>query len=116
MTTQELILTHPKSVEVVKKWIQNQMIEAFSGDSFTLDLSPIEDEYLITIIEKGPRALFDVFDDNNLFISIMRNTHNKFTYQLGTPSAFKEGKNCETRKEAENKSVIEAFKILEEQL
>lgn len=116
MTTQELIDTHPKSVEVVKKWIQNQMIEAFSGDSFTLDLSPIEDDYLITIIEKGPRALFDVFDANKIYISIIRK-EDEFSYEIWIHKHLRyKDSGYKLRLEVENKAVIDAFNFLEERL
>lgn len=116
MTTQELINTYPKSVEVVKKWIQNQMIEAFSGDSFKLDVSPIEDEYLIAIIEKGPRALFDVFDANKIYVSIIRNA-DEFNYEIWVHKHLRyKHSGYKLRLEAENKAIIDAFDFLEERL
>ena len=81
----------------------------------------IENDKLAIMIDSNPRMLFDVFDDNKIFISI-KVTHTSFENSMKITFLYKINDKGEyiirkfTRKEIELVAIEEAFEILESNL
>jgi len=128
MNTLELLDKYPKATACIKKWFMKKMIESFDDltvpESFKLYMQQegVSTDKIITMIEAQPRALFDVFDDNQIFIFIYPEIHplNKFlsfTYKIMCSTSDCEyGVECSTRKEVEEVAIQDAFEILENKL
>jgi hypothetical protein len=120
MNTKEILEKNPLSAEVVRKWFTNKMFESIQKDdtvpeefkNFILN-EGLSNENLIIFIETNPRSLFDVFDDNKIFIEILLYPDGEFTCKIGNKGTTISWKN---RKEAEESAVEAAFDILEEKL
>lgn len=114
----ELIQNYPAAGKIVKEWFFKSMLESFKDESvpdefkeFMLEQG-IEDDKIGTLIDINPRMLFDVFDENEIFISV-NVTDRKFTYRIDNlvnPTEYS------TRKECELISITRAFEILENKL
>lgn len=114
----ELLEKYPLAGKVIKDWFLQSMIDSFKDETvpeefkqFMLEQG-IEDDKVGTLIDINPRMLFDVFDENEIFISI-NITDRKFTYRIDNlvnPTEYS------TRKECELISITRAFEILENQL
>lgn len=116
--TQELLEKHPKTTQVIKQWMVNQMVNSMKDTSVPEEFKEfmrketIEDKNLIPIIDSNPRLLFDVFDENELYISIIKEANTtKFHYNINEASF-----GYAIRKLAERAAIEEAFEILEEKL
>ena len=114
----ELLEKHPLAANVVRDWFINQLLESFKDETvpegfkqYMLDQG-IDNDKVGTLIDVNPRNLLDVFDENEIFISI-NITDRKFTYRIDNlvnPTEYS------TRKECELISITIAFEILENQL
>lgn len=114
----ELIVKYPLAGKIVKEWFFKSMLESFKDETvpdefkeFMLEQG-IENDKLGTMIDVNPRMLFDVFDENEVFISI-NVVDRKFTYRIDNlvnPTEYS------TRKECELISITRAFDILENKL
>jgi hypothetical protein len=123
MKTNELLAKYPLATEVVRKSFFDKMIASVESakdipEEFKQSLmnEAITDERLIIFIDSQPRTLFDVFDENKIYIEIQLNTGSsvKFLYLINKSQTSFEQYN--TRKEAELASIVEAFKLLEEKI
>ena len=81
----------------------------------------VTDERLVVFIDAQPRTLFDVFDENKIFICISVWTKTPGNYEnisfgIALNATNKNNNNFSTRKEAELIAIEEAFEILEKQL
>ena len=124
MKAQELLKEYPLTAKVIKNWFLNELIESLKTESIDEEFKNfmkeqgIEDEKLATLIDLNPRMLFDVFDDNGVFIfshymDVKNNVEFFHTYRNINTNPVKLFK---TRKEAELFAIETAFKILEEKL
>jgi hypothetical protein len=128
MTGLELIKKYPLAAKVIKDWFLTQMIESLKNESIDEEFKNfmreqgVEDDKMGTLIELNPRMLFDVFDENGLYIHIVPISpmKGKMNYLIGidtleslddTPST-----QYSTRKEAELFAIEAAFEILENKL
>jgi hypothetical protein len=123
MKTNELLAKYPLATEVIRKSYFDKMIASVESakdipEEFKQSLmnEAITDERLIIFIDSQPRTLFDVFDENKIYIEIQLNTGSsvKFLYLINKSQTSFEQYN--TRKEAELASIVEAFKLLEEKI
>jgi hypothetical protein len=120
MNTKEILEKNPLSTEVVRKWFTDKMFESIQKDDtvpedfkkFILK-EGVSNESLIIFIESNPRNLFDVFDDNEIFIEILLYPDGEFTCKIGNQATTNSWK---TRIEAEEFAIESAFGILEEKL
>ena len=115
----ELLEKYPAAANIIKEWFVKSMIESFKDESvpeefkqFMLDQG-IEEEKVGTLIDINPRMLFDVFDDNKIFIEILIYPNEEFTCKIGNQATTQSWKK---RKEAELFAVEAAFELLENQL
>jgi hypothetical protein len=123
MNTKEILEKNPLSAEVVRKWFTNKMFESIQKDdtvpedfkNFVLN-EGLSNENLIIFIETNPRSLFDVFDENEIYLNIFR-VKNIFMWALyDSEEQILDGRVFNTRKETEESAVEAAFDILEEKL
>jgi hypothetical protein len=123
MKTNELLAKYSLATEVIRKSYFDKMIASVESakdipEEFKQSLmnEAITDERLIIFIDSMPRTLFDVFDENKIYIEIQLNTGLlvKFLYLINKSQTSFEQYN--TRKEAELASIVEAFKLLEEKI
>lgn len=113
----ELLKNYPEAGSLVKAFFLEIMLESLNTDDLPEDFKEhvrakgIDDETIGKILDKAPRNLFDVFDENELYIQITGDNKNGWAWEV-------EGSNdtCSSRKEAEQKAVEESFRILNEKL
>jgi hypothetical protein len=116
MKGKALLEKYPLSSAKIKEWYLEQIKKSFREDipnEFQQAVAEdIKDTNIGIMIDAQPRTLFDVFDDNDLYINV-----------IYTPSVFMvsinqndTGDRAKTRKEAELFAIIHAFEILENNL
>lgn len=116
----ELLEKYPLATEVVRDWFIRKMMESVNNDNdvpedfkkFMID-EGIPNDRLCIFIDANPRSLFDVFDENNLFIEIFMFPDVTFTCKINNGATTNSWK---TRKEAETFAIEAAFEMLEEKL
>ena len=119
MSGLELLEKHPYTTEVIRTWFLEKMIESLNDQSVPDEFKDfmrgqgIDNERLSTMIDANPRMLFDVFDENDLFIEIFMYPDVTFTCKIGDQATTNSWK---TRKEAEMFAIEAAFEILENKL
>lgn len=119
MSGLELLEKHPYATEVIRTWFLEKMIESLNDQSVPDEFKDfmrgqgIDNERLSTMIDANPRMLFDVFDENDLFIEIFMYPDVTFTCKIGNEATTNSWK---TRKEAEMFAIEAAFEILENKL
>ena len=114
----DLLQKHTASAVVIRAWFLEKMIESLQTSDVPDDFknmmreTGIEDDKLAIMIDANPRMLLDVFDENDIYISV-----------LYTPSIFMVsinqndlGSRFNTRKQAELDAIEAAFEILENKL
>ena len=113
----ELLEKYPESAKIIRAWFLEKMIESLQTadvpDEFKdmMRETGIEDDKLSIMIDSNPRMLLDVFDDNDIIISISYSS--KFMIAI---NGFDHGERYKTRKEAELVAIDAAFEILENKL
>lgn len=119
MSGLELLEKHPYATEVIRTWFLEKMIESLNDQSVPDEFKDfmrgqgIDNDRLSTMIDANPRMLFDVFDENDLFIEIFMYPDVTFTCKIGNEATTNSWK---TRKEAEMFAIEAAFEILENKL
>ena len=116
----ELLKKYPLTTEVVRDWFIVKMMESVNEDNdvpedfkkFMIDQG-VPNDRLCVFIDSNPRSLFDVFDENDLFIEIFMYPDVTFTCKIGNEATTNSWK---TRKEAEMFAIEAAFDILENKL
>lgn len=112
----ELIEQYPKAGEIVLQWFKGKMQESLTDvDGLTEDLKESFKQYSIgndhmgLMIDTNPRMLFDVFDDNSIFIEIYKKT--LFSYSINQGEVVAGA--WSTRKETETSAIEQAFILLD---
>ena len=113
----ELLEKYPLTAKIVKDWFMKSMLESFKDESvpeefkqFMLEQG-IEDDKVGKLIDVNVRILFDVFDNNEIYLNISR-IENIFMWSLA-PNEFVDPRIFNSRKEAEHAAIEKAFDILE---
>jgi hypothetical protein len=123
MTGLELLEKYPLSKKIVKDWFMQSMLESFKDENvpeefkqFMLEQG-IEDDKVGKLIDVNVRILFDVFDENDIFINIIKEDSTKFMWgYVDTTGNYIKNGLVKTRKEAEHAAIEKAFEILEKKL
>ena len=117
----ELLEKYPKAAKVVREYYLEQLLESLKEKALPEEFKEhvkqqgITDETVQGLVSGNPRLLFDVFDENELYITIMKDsafTKPKFYYNV----VLNDGKKYDNRKDAEEAAVREAFELLEQKL
>ena len=119
----DLLQTYPKAAEVIREWFFNQMVSSLKEDPTipedyrkAMIAEGVTDERLAVFIDVQPRALFDVFDENNIHINIATVTNEIDTRFVGSINRYEEKYYCFERKALEAIVIEESFKILDQNL
>ncbi len=117
----ELLEKYPKAAKVVKDYYLELFMKGLEGKDFDEDyLEHVRSQepqisILENILESSPRALFDVFDDNHIYISMNIKVNSGGVHfacginEAVTATYF-------TRLFAEKEAVSKAFELLETKL
>jgi hypothetical protein len=114
----ELMKQYPEATKVVKIWFMKKLVDSLNMSELPPDFKlfveeqGVEDEKVAAIVKDNPRALFDVFDENEIFINI---SHMKGEWWRAINSDMYQSKHA-TRKEAESEAIVNAFKLLNDKL
>lgn len=114
----EILKKNPKSASLVIDWFFEKMIQSLKSESIDDEFrnfmreQALDNEKMAVMIDANPRMLFDVFDENGVFIQI--NVFNTFSYSINEGDAI--SGSWKTRKESESAAIETAFEILENKL
>lgn len=116
----KLLIDYPEAGKVVKGHFLSRMLDGLNNDNIPDDFKEhvknigIDNDKIDKMFGDAPRSMFDVFDENQMYINIIHD---------GEQNVFKYSVNGEMsnsiyiyRKAAELDAVAEAFKLLNEKL
>ena len=118
MKALELLETYPKAGKVVNDWFLDKMLKSLNTDAIPEEFKeyisnqPIDNQNIAVMIDNNPRVLFDVFDENNVFIQI--NVNKTFSYSINEGDVI--SGSWGIRKDAEAAAIESAFELLDEKL
>jgi predicted nucleic acid-binding Zn ribbon protein len=126
MEGQVLVETYPKAASIIKDSIINNIKKSMRinddqlGRDFIKDIIDNQiDGLLIDMIENSPHSLFDIFDNNNIYIYIVvRNNKNGvlFNYRIVPRDKKNSSRSSKDRKTIEYYAIEDAFETLNNQL
>jgi len=122
MKAVELLEKYPEAAKVINEFYHSRMINSMETDDVPeefkemLKQQSFDNEYIATFIDANPRMLFDVFDNNQVYIeiSILVDANPRFMYhvngEVNTEPFYT------SRIEAEKVAIEKAFQILNDKL
>ena len=124
MTGAELLETYPKAATAIKEFYYGKMIDSLEEDNDIpqefkdmVKAQQFDSEYVATFIDNNPRFLFDIFDENDIYINVTAFPNKLFIYSLvGEVAEVGSTETSNTRKEAEKLVIERAFEILNNKL
>lgn len=123
MKTFELLENNPKAYQVIHDYYLNEMLSTLDMSAFPEEFDKyvreqgLEMDKVVAIIEANPRNLFDVFDNNKIYININTNTDRTFRYSIDAETAgMGSSSSYDTRKKADTAAVEAAIVWLENKL
>ena len=123
MTGKELLEAYPKAAEIVVKYYSEQFIKSIEAGDVSDEIKEyakgqtIDLEYIATFMDINPRGLFDVFDDNEIYINVIAFPNSLFHYSIvGEIAEVGSTETFNTRLEAEKLAIEQAFQILNDKL
>jgi hypothetical protein len=124
MTGAELLETYPKAAAAIKEFYYGKMIDSLEEDNDIpqefkdmVKAQQFDSEYVATFIDNNPRFLFDIFDENDIYINVTAFPNKLFIYSLvGEVAEVGSTETSNTRKEAEKLVIERAFEILNNKL
>jgi hypothetical protein len=123
MKAQELFEKYPKAGKVVVEYFTKIFMDSLNNEDITDEFKEmaktevLNSEYIQDFIEGNPRGLFDVFDDNEIYINVTAFPNSLFTYSIvGDIAEVGSTETSNTRKEAEKLAIEAAFEILNDKL
>ena len=122
MYTVELLNESKFAKPVILNWFKQQMLNSFQETELTKEQieqyieDTLAEKTFVELININPRMMFDVFDENEIYIELQLSLGNivKFNIIINKTTYF--SKEHKTRKEAELSGIIEATKILNNKL
>jgi hypothetical protein len=118
----ELLQDYPEAAKLVTSYYLEKMLLSLDDSSLPEDFKEhvraqgIDVDKIAVLAEASPRTLFDVFDDNQLFIEI-RISNTEFSYKIFPRDFdFLDVTWYPSRREAEWMAISDAFKLLNEKL
>jgi hypothetical protein len=122
MKALELLEKYPKAGKIVNKWFLDKMLKSLNTDTVPEEFKeyisnqPIDNQNIAVMIDNNPRVLFDVFDENEIYINVTR-LGGKFMsgYSNDIDQHIKDNLFI-TRKNAEFDAIESAFELLDKNL
>ena len=121
-----LLEKYPKTAKVVREWFLEKMIESLKDDSVPDEFKEfmrqegVSNEKLAIMIGSNPRTLFDVFDANSIYISVMMTRLNdgvKWQHVIAYDDLNQtELELFDTRLNCEKDAIEKSFDVLEDKL
>jgi hypothetical protein len=122
MTTSQLLKENPKSTKVIHDYYLDFMLDSLKDGSLPEEFKNfvrekgLEEHNLVEMIDGNPRNLFDVFDEQGIFINVSTTNGGK-SFQCDVSQDLKgESQGANTRKEADLKGLMIAITMLEKKL
>lgn len=118
----ELLEKYSKANTVIKQWFLKKMLESLKDESLPETFKEyarqqeIDNDKIGKLIDGNPRTLFDVFDENDLSINIVRTPNRTEGWEWEIMQESVENSICKSRKETELFAIEAAFKLLNEKL
>lgn len=122
----ELIEKYPKATDIIVKHFLEKLLESLKDDRLPEDFKDsvrergVKPDTILTLVEEAPRQLFDVFDENEIYIDV--SVHQvisptsklvKFSFQI--PGVVVDDlEYFDNRISCERKAVEEAYKLLDQ--
>lgn len=122
MNTLELFQSYPKAAKAIKEWFLQRMLSTIDDEKVPEDFKNVVremgiDEEMIAELLSSPRSMYDVFDGNGLYISILVNLEGEFAYKLIPRDInFDDVTWYSSREEAEEAAVRDGIQILNDNL
>ena len=120
MNAEKLMNENPLTKDKLKEWFLDKLMasanEFKEDDSFKefMIKSGITDDQITTVFKEGGRASLDMFDENDVVVTIIHDWKTKkFSYRINDE---KQTGKYSLRKEAEKHAMWRAVSILEEKL
>ncbi len=118
----ETLQNYPEAAKVVNNYYLEIMLKSLNDDSLPENFKEfvremgVDNDKIAKIIEGSPRALFDVFDENQIYIEISV-SNDKFSYKIYPRDVkFLDVVWYDTRKEVEKIAILDAFKLLNDKI
>jgi hypothetical protein len=118
----ELLEQYPKASEVVLEWYKNKMKDSLNISALSEDIKESFNDYIIgldhisVMIDTNPRFLFDVLDENDIYVEILvdyKSNIANFSYTVISDEMYSNPLTYISRKHAELAAIEQAFKLLE---
>ncbi len=123
MKAKDLLEKYPIASEVIKEWWYSEFKKSLNTEDIPKDYKEflsvyqITDDMLINLIDNSPRALFDVFDENEIYIELFITIESPINWTFGiNRNSVSTAIYYSSRKEAETEAITQAFALLEEKL
>ena len=123
MKAVELLEKYPETAKVINEFYRSKMINSMETEDVPYEFKEMlkeqsfDNEYIATFVDASPRMLFDVFDDNEIYINVTAFPNSLFHYSIvGEIAEVGSTETFNTRLEAEKLVVEQAFEILNEKL
>lgn len=117
----QLFQDHPKAAEVIIKYFDNRFKKSLETNNVPKEYLEglksfiIDEDKVVNLIKDNPRALFDVFDENNIIISTVYSPVERvFKTTINGDELIDE--KYSSRKEAEYNTIQTAFELLNDKL
>jgi len=113
----DLLNTHPRAYSIIMEFFTRMMIDSFVNKSVPEEFKEemkklgLSKDRMAMIIGGAPRCLFDVFDENEIYIEIYRTQGESFTFNID--GLVEHPNHYQKRKDCELDAIIESFKLLE---
>jgi hypothetical protein len=118
----EILEKYPEAAKVVNNYYLEIMLKSLNDDSLPENFKEfvremgVGNDKIAKIIEGSPRTLFDVFDENQIYIEISV-SNDKFSYKIYPRDVkFLDVIWYDTRKEVEKIAILDAFKLLNDKI
>jgi len=125
MKAEELLEKYPKAGKVVNDWFVDKMLQSLNTSTMTeefkeyINTHSINNKHITLAIDANPRVLFDVFDDNDVFIEILvdyKLNNTTFTFTVVDEEMYSNPITYTSRKSAEYAAIELAFELLDKKL
>jgi len=125
MKALELLETYSKAGKIVNKWFLDKMLKSLNTDTVPEEFKeyishqPIDNQNIAVMIDNNPRVLFDVFDENDIYVEILvdyKSNSAKFSYTVINDEMYSNPLTYTSRKYAEIAAIEQAFELLDEKL